>query len=264
MLIILIAILSLSALACAFAWNPETVDLKGTNTSSNIYPNDDKENKFDIYTNNGTIYGIQVGEDFISPDSIAFLIKLDMARIPPNRFTVAGLDKGDQYEVYFSVREKSFCILFYASGPRRGTCALFEKTDGSWISRVSLTVRSIDSGQIYNTMNYEIGFILTDAERDAYGSVKFIISKQYLYSLGARGNLVTGIYATTRSGGGGTPGSGTQMDRCPASGAASWALQGDIPDLPAGILLLAFPIIAIYAYLKRFRRVAAYGFKATL
>lgn len=260
-------ILLLSTLTPVLAWNPQTEDLPGTNTSSNIYPNNDKENRFDIYTNNNTVCGIQVGEDFTKPDSIAFLIKLDMAHAPSNRFTVRGLNNGDQYEVYFSIGEKSFCMLFRASGPSRGTCTFFEKTDNSWISRVSLTVVNIDSGRAYNTEDYKIGFILTDAGRNTYGFVKFIISKQYLHDLGAQGTLISGIYATARSGGGGTPGSGTQMDRCPASGAASWPLQGGIPDLPAGVLMLIFPIIAIYAHyahLKHSRRAPSHGLKTAL
>ena len=94
--------------------------------------------------------------------------------------------------------------------------------------------------------------------------MKFVISKQYLYELGTRGNLVTGIYATTRSSGNGSPGSGTEMDRCPATGSVSWTLQGDIPDLPLGALLLALPLLALYAYLRRSRRGSTYDFKANL
>ncbi|MEM2523030.1 MAG: hypothetical protein QXW82_07785 [Candidatus Bathyarchaeia archaeon] len=172
------------------------------------------------------------------------------------------MSRGDQYEVYFRIGEIDFCILFRASGRSRGTCTLFNRTGGgAWTSCVSLTVNNIASGTLYNTADYKIGFILTNAAAISYGSVKFVISKQYLYDLGARGNLVTSIYATTRSGGTGTPSTGTEMDRCPASGYATWTLQGDIPDLPAGILLLAFPLIAIYAYLKRSKGVSAYGFK---
>lgn len=260
-LILLILTLLLSAeLPPAFGWNPTTEDLTGTNSSSNTYPNNRPDNRYDIYTA-ASIYGIQVGEDFTSPDSVAFLMKLDVAPSVRNRFTVSGMSDGDQYEMYFSIGVKDFCILFRAAGGSRGTCTLFNGTGGSWSSRVSLTVNNIVSGRLYNTTDYKVGFILTDATRTSYGSVKFVISKQYLYDLGARGNLVTGIYATTRSRGTGTPATGTQMDRCPASGTASWTLQGDIPDLPAGILLLAFPLIAIYAYLKRSKGVTAYGFK---
>ena len=216
-------------------------------------------NRFDIY-NSTEEAGIQVGEDFEEPESIAFLIKLDMGEKPDYRFTVDYMDRGDQYEIYFSIGEGSFCILFTADGPSSGICTLFNKTDG-WSSTVSLKVTNIVSGEIYNTTDFKIGFILTDASEKEWGYVKFIISKQYLFELGARGYLVTGIYATTRSSGEGNPGSGMMMDRCPAEGTAEWKLQGDIPDLPMGILFLAFPIIAIYAYLKRSRSGVAHSLK---
>ncbi|MEM3162288.1 MAG: hypothetical protein QW056_04820 [Candidatus Bathyarchaeia archaeon] len=254
------AVLLSNVVLPAFGWNPQTTDLQGTNSSSNSYPNNNANNRFDIYTTT-SVCGIQAGEDFTSPESIAFLIKLDMARLAQNRFTISRMRSGDQYEIYFSIDGKDFCILFRASGASQGTCTLFNKTGSSWTSRASLTATNIASGRAYNTADYKIGFILTNAGATTPGSVKFIISKQYLYDLGARGNLVTGIYATTRSSGTGIPGTGTQMDRCPASGYASWTLQGDIPDLPAGILLLALPLIAIYAYLKRSGSVTAYGLK---
>ncbi|MCS7096332.1 MAG: hypothetical protein RMK50_04660 [Nitrososphaerota archaeon] len=256
----IIMLLLYCKLPYAFGWNPATTDLAGTESSLNTYADNNVNNRFDIYAGS-SICGMQAGEDSASPDSIAFLMKLDVGQTRSTRFTVSRMSSGDQYEVYFSIGGREFCILFRATEGSRGTCTLFNRTGGSWSSRVSLTVNSIVSGTLYSTTDYKIGFILTDATRTSYGSIKFIISKQYLYDLGARGNLVAGIYATARSGGTGTPGTGVLMDRCPASSYASWVLQGDIPDLPAGILLLAFPLIAIYVYLKRSKGMKAYGLK---
>ncbi|MCS7096329.1 MAG: hypothetical protein RMK50_04645 [Nitrososphaerota archaeon] len=165
------------------------------------------------------------------------------------------MTSGDQYEVKFSIGTVQFSILFTAHGSAGGTCRLFYRntSGGSWASSASLTVTNIRSGKTYSSPGQEIGFNLEDAAKNKPGFVKFIMHKNHLYMLGARGNLVTGIYAVALAGGNGLPGGGVDPpnDRCPASGTVSWALQGDIPDLPAGILLLAFPLIAIYAYLRR-------------
>lgn len=268
-LVLALALLSLASLVSggvrqALAWNPSTSDLPGTDSSSKSYDDNKFENRFDIPTATKTIYGLQVGEDFGDTDSIAFLIKLDVGDGVTHRFTVDKMRVGDQYEVYFTIGDVSFCILFCASGSSQGNATLYKREDGSWSSQASLTVSTIRSGEHYRTTDYKIGFTLTDATASDYGSVKFVISKQYLYELGARGSLVTGIYATTRESGDGTPGSGTEMDRCPATGSVSWTLQGDIPDLPFGALLLALPLLALYAYLRRSRRGSTYDFKANL
>jgi len=272
-LVLALALLSLASLVSggvrqALAWNPPTSDLPGTDSSSKNHPNNDFDNRFDIPNTTKTIYGLQVGEDFGDTDSIAFLIKLDVGEGASHRFTVAKMSAGDQYEVYFTIGNVSFCILFRASGSSQGkaqgNATLYKQVNGSWSSQVSLFVLDIQSGTLYNTTDYKIGFTLTNATADDYGSVKFVISKQYLYDLGARGNLVTGIYATTRSSGTGLPGSGTEMDRCPATDSVSWKLEGDIPDLPLGALLLALPLLALYAYLRRSRRGSTCDFKANL
>jgi len=244
----------------ALAWNPSTSDLPGTDSSSNDYAPKDANSRFDIATETETTYGLEAGED---DDSIAFLIKLDKGH-PQFCFRVSRMQDGDQYEVYFTIGNPSFCILFRASGPSAGTATLYKQEGGSWISQVSLTVSNIQPGVHYHTDDFEIGFTLRDATPNDFGFVKFVISKYLLYKAGARGNLVTGIYATTRSSGTGSPGSGTQMDRCPAEGSVNWTLQGDIPDLPLGALLLALPLIALYAYLRRSRRGSTYDFKANL
>jgi len=262
-LLILVSLVS-GGVRQALAWNPSTSDLPGTDNSSNRYPDNDSDNRFDISNATGTTYGLEAGEDFTAPDSIAFLIKLDPGDGVPHRFTVDRMQGGDQYEVYFTIGTVSFCILFRASGSSAGTATLYKYESGSWTLKVSLTPTTIQSGEHYHTTDYKIGFTLTNAGQTSFGSVKFVISKQYLYDLGARGKLVTGINATTRSGGGGSPGSGTQKDRCPAEGSVSWTLQGDIPDLPLGALLLALPLIALYAYLRRSRSGSTYDFKANL
>jgi hypothetical protein len=268
-LVLALALLSLASLLSggvwrALAWNPPTDDLPETDSSSKYYPDNEPENRFDIPNATKTIHGLQVGEDFGDTDSIAFLIKLDVGKGVPHSFTVNNMEAGDQYEVYFTIGDVSFCILFRASGSSAGTATLYKQVNGSWSSQVSLPVSNIQSGTHYNTIDYRIGFTLTDATTKDYGSVKFVISKQYLYGLGARGNLVTGIYATTRSSGDGSPGWGTEMDRCPAEGSVRWTLQGDIPDLPLSALLLALPLIALYAYLRRSRSGSTYDFKANL
>ena len=187
-LVLALALLSLASLVSggvwrALAWNPPTGDLSGTDSSSKSYGDNDFRNRFDIPNATKTIYGLQVGEDFGDTDSIAFLIKLDVGAGVPHRFTVARMNKSDQYEVYFTIGDVSFCILFRASGSSAGTATLYKQVNGSWSSQVSLTVSGIRSREHYNTEDYKIGFTLTDATASDYGSVKFVISKQYLYCL---------------------------------------------------------------------------------
>lgn len=245
----------------AFAWDPPEggmQDLPGTDSSSNYNVTED-ERRFDIYTEN--TMGIRVGED---RDSIAFQIKLaplievtGEALLKKKKnyygFLIDNMTNADQYEVQFSIGDINFSILFIAHGSAHGSCKLFYYTNGSWTLSVTLTVTDIVSGRTYTSTGQEIGFNLEDAKKNKPGLVKFIVNKNHLYALGARGNLVTGIFAIALAGGNGQPGGGvsTPNDRCPASGYASWALQGDIPDLPTGILVLAVPLIAIYAYLRR-------------
>jgi hypothetical protein len=252
--LLILASLLPSRLRQALAWNPSVSDLSGTDSSSDDYVNTAALNRFDIPGRTGT-NGLQAGED---TDSIAFLVKLDMGTA---RFQVSGMSARDQYEVYFTIGTVSFCILFHATGASAGTCTLFKLVDSSWSSQVSLTPTTITSGTLYSTTDWKIGFILTDATDTAYGSVKFVISKSYLVSLGASGSVVTGIYATAYSSGDGSPGTGVLRDRCPSTGSVSWTLGGNIPDLPMGILLLALPLIAVYAYLRRSKRRLTYGFK---
>ncbi|MEM2815893.1 MAG: hypothetical protein QXY34_01765 [Candidatus Bathyarchaeia archaeon] len=248
---ILLAILLFSHIHQVSAWDPSAQDLQGTNSSSN---NDvgGSNVRYDIYTDT-TIYGIQVGED---SDSIAFLIKL--APATRRYFTVNSMIYGDQYEVQFTIGEKSFSLLFRATGRRRGVCSLYYKnaSETSWSSSEYFTRTNIASGTTYTSSSGNIGFTLRDASSTTYGSVKLIVKKDLLYNLGARGSMVTGIFAITLAGGNGQPGGGvaTPNDRCPASGYASWTLQGDIPDLPAGVLVLTIPLIAIYAYFRRSRK----------
>lgn len=242
-----------------YAWNPSTNDLKGTESSSN---SDVAGNnlRFDIYTDTG-ICGVQVGED---DDSIAFLIKLAPESASGKCFRVDQMRPGDQYEVRFIIGPRNFSMLFKALEVRKGTCSLYYSTTGgaSWSLGESFTAE-IKSETLYNSSSGNTGFILKDATVKLWGYVKFIVKKDYLFSLGARGSLVTGIFAIALAGGNGQPGEGVDKpnDRCPESGTATWTLKGDIPDLPMGILLLAFPIIAIYAYLKRSKGGVAHGLK---
>lgn len=249
--LIIAASLFSSQIPTAYAWNPSTNDLPGTDTSSDTDVN--RVNlRFDIYTSISQTYGLQAGED---GDSIAFLIKLSPSP-SSNKFTVSGLQTGDQYEVEFTIGNVEFSIIFIATSARvsQGSCYLYYRVSGgSWSSAESFSVTSISSGTVYTSTSGNIGFCLTDSTKNSYGSVKFIIKKQRLYDLGARGSLVSGIYAIALANGNGQPGGGatTPNDRCPSSESVNWQLGGDIPDLPSGILLLSLPLLAIYAYLKR-------------
>lgn len=249
-----------------FAWDPsegKMQDLDGTESSCDYNVAGDAR-RFDIYTENTR--GIQVGED---DDSIAFRIKLaplievtGEALLKKKRayygFLIDNMTSGDQYEVRFSIGDLIFSILFTAIGGASGTCRLYyyNTTVGSWASSASLTAENIKSGKTYSSPGREIGFNLEDATKNKAGLVKFIIGKNHLYNLGARGNLVMDIYAIALADGNGLPGGDveTPNDRCPASGYASWTLQGDIPDLPAGIIVLTAPLIAVYAYFRCSRK----------
>jgi len=253
--LLVLALLMSSAEQRVLAWNPEASDLPGTDSSSNDYDGKSSNNRFDISGGTGTC-GLQVGMD---SDSIAFLVKLDPGQSERTRFSVSQMGNGDQYEVYFTIGEASFCMLFQATGRKEGVAKLYKNESGNWSLCNSLGVENIKSGSHYNDASYHIGFTLTDAETNSHGSVKFVINRHRLYELGARGSLVSYIYAATRSNGTGTPGSGTQMDRCPATGTVTWDLGEEIPDLPLGALLLVFPLIALYAYLRRSRSGPAHG-----
>ena len=234
--------------------DPTTSDLDGTNSSTNSYT--DANRRFDIYTDTN-VYGMQKGED----GSIALLIKL-APLLNSYGFTINGMVVGDTYEVYFTIGEYDFYMKFYvtrrAGQNRWGKCELYYRpTGGSWSSGSSISEQKISNGTLYTSVDDNIGFKIVASTTNNWGYVKFIAKKTYLYDLGARGSLVSNIYSRTLS-------YSTQMDRCPASGSVSWNLQGDIPDLPLGALLLALPLIALYAYLRRSRSGSTYGFKPNL
>ena len=254
----LVSIIS-GSISPAWAWNPtEMQDLPGTDNSID-YDVSGANGRFDIYTAGGT-NGLQVGED---GDSIAFLIKLANSSEPGTRFAIQNLATGDQYEVGFTIGNYTFAILFRAIiirlfiiTIRIGTCSLYYKltSGGSWSSAEYYLRMGLTSGATYTSANGNIGFALANATSTSPGSVKFIIKKQRLYDLGARGSLVSDIYALAAANGNGQPYTGTPNDRCPSTGGASWTLQGDIPDLPMGILILTIPLIAIYIYLNKHMR----------
>jgi len=250
--ILILACLIISHTPHAHAWNPSTSDLSGTNSSTNNNVGGIRR-RFDIYTDTN-INGLQAGED---TDSIAFLIKLAPLQ-GNNGFTVSGMQSSDQYELRFTIGNYTFAILFRASGSRAGACRLYYRNTNNpqWSSGESFTRRRISSGTVYTSTSGNIGFALTDATSTNPGSVKFIMKKDYLYILGARGNLVLDIYALATANGNGQPYTGTPNDRCPSTGGATWTLQGDIPDLPMGILILTLPLIAIYIYLSRHPKIS--------
>jgi len=256
LVILILACLIISQAPPAHAWNPSTSDLSGTNSSTNNNVGD-ANRRFDIYTDT-SINGLQAGED---TDSAAFLIKLAPRIRVGNRwygFTVRGMQRGDQYELRFTIGNYTFAILFRASGSSAGTCRLYYRAINSqqWSAGEYFTRTRISSGTVYNSPSGNIGFVLTSATSTSPGSVKFIMKKDYLYSLGARGSLVSDIYALATANGNGQPYTGTPNDRCPSTGGVSWTLQGDIPDLPTGILILALPLIAIYIYLSRHPKIS--------
>ena len=169
-------------------------------------------------------------------------------------FSATGMTANDQYEIDFTLGDEDFAMLFQATGAAAGIMKLFYRATGggAWSNGDTHTVGTIVSGTAYQSVSTDIGFTLTDSTAST-GYVKFVVTKNYLATLGATSNAVTGIFAANFAGGTGEAGSGgaTPNDRSPSSGGASWTLTAAIPDFPFGTLILVLPVMSIYLILKR-------------
>ncbi len=245
-LILILLVFLLSSSPMAFAWDPTTNDLSGTNSSTDYSVAADFL-RFDI---DSTTAGLQIGED---AESIAFL--LVMAPISgQNGLKVFTMEAGDQYQISFTISLTDFALVFRASDRRAGSLKLFYKDIASEIWETdgdTMSVSKMDSGEAYISVQGNIGFTLTDGT-----SVKLVISKYYLVEKGASEISVTRISGATFALGDGTPGSGgaDPNDRCPASGEVSFSLLQGIDDFPHGTLVLAIPVMGLYVLFRRKKR----------
>ncbi len=236
---ILLAILLLTHLSTspmAFAWDPATDGLGGTDSSTDTNVAGALR-RFDI---DSTTAGLQIGED---GDSIAFLLVM-VPLSGGNGFRITGMVVGDQYQVSFTIASTDFTLVFRASGSKAGTLTLFYGGSTGEIFSVS----NVKSGTAYRSVSGDIGLTLTSGT-----SIKLVVSKGYLYSLGGTETVITGIFGATFEAGDGTPGSGgaTPKDRCPASGEVSFSLLQGIDDFPHGTLVLAIPVMGLYVLFRR-------------
>ncbi len=241
----LVLVLFLTVTPMAMAWDPATDDLGGTASSTDTSVAGALL-RFDI---DSTIAGLQIGED---GDSIAFL--LVMAPVSGgNGFRIPGMAVGDQYQVSFTIASTDFALVFRASGSKTGTLTLFYKdtASSSWSTGELFSLPSMKSGTAYQSVQGDIGLTLTSG-----ASVKLVVSKDYLYSLGATETVITGIFGATFELGDGSPGSGaaTPNDRCPSSGGTTFSLQQGIDDFPHGTLVLAIPVMGLYVLFTRKKR----------
>jgi hypothetical protein len=168
-------------------------------------------------------------------------------------YDATGMTANDQYEIDFTIGEEDFAMLFQATGAAAGTMKLFYRATGggAWSDGETYVVGSITSGTPYQSPS-DLGFTLTSSTATV-GSVKLVVTKTILATLGATSNTVTGIFAANFAGGTGAAGSGgaTPNDRSPSSGGASWTLSEAIPDFPHGTLVLMAPVISAYLVLRK-------------
>ena len=239
---IMLAILLLTNLSTsptAFAWNPATDVLSGTDSSTD-YSIVGALLRFDI---DSTIAGIQIGED---AESIAFLLVINDFKIPP-------MPVGDQYQVAFTISSTDFTLLFITSGIKAGVLTLSYKdtASSSWDTGETMSVSAIGSGVAVRSVQGNIGLTLTTGT-----SVKLVVAKAILYELGGTETAITGIFGATFENGDGTPGSGGAIpnDRCPASEGATFSLLQGIDDFPHGTLVLAIPVMGLYVLFSRKKR----------
>ena len=238
-LILILLVLLFSSSTAAFAWDPATDDLSGTDSSTD-YSIVGALLRFDIDSTNA---GIQIGED---GESIAFLL------VMPN-FAMPGMSAGDQYQVSFTIASKDFALVFLASAFKDGRIKLFYKDTASstWSIAETTSVLGIGSGVAVRSVQGNIGLTLTSGT-----SVKLVVAKALLCSSGGTETAITGISGATFENGDGTPGSGgaTPNDRCPASGGVSFSLMQGIDDFPHGTLVLAIPVMGLYVLFSRKKR----------
>ena len=198
--------------------------------------------------------GLQAGDD---TTTLAFA---DMLECNLSSFRVGNMSAGDKYEVYFSFDTKNISMCFVATGSDSGKLGLFYKDSGSggWSAGEAFTQAGITSGVSYSSVNDYVGFKLTDASGSTRGSVKFVVTRAYLYNtVGARGSQVISIDGYTYKGSSTStnPGAdgGTQKDRCPSgSNTAVYSLTGGVlPEFPLGALILAMPMMIVYICMRR-------------
>ncbi|MCK5642904.1 MAG: hypothetical protein KAJ19_18990 [Gammaproteobacteria bacterium] len=246
---ILLAILlfaNLSTSPTALAWNPTTSGLSGTNTSPDTSVAG-AARRFDI---DSATAGIWAGED---ADSIAFTIQL-MPKSAGQGFKANGHTVNDQYEIDFTIGETDFAIFFIATAAAAGIVKVFYKATGgpTWLNGETHSQSGIGSGSAFRSVSLNIGFTLTSSGASADGLVTLVVTKNYLATLGATFNTVTGIFAANFASSNGDPGGGVSAnDRCPTSSGASWTLSEAIPDFSFGTLILMLPVISIYLILTR-------------
>jgi len=246
---ILLAILLLTNLSTsptAFAWDPATSDLSGTNTST-----DASVRRLDI---DSTTAGLQIGED---GESMAFTIQLG-PKLTGQGFKAVGMTAGDQYEIDFTIADENFAILFIATGSAEGIMKVLHKATGepTWLNPETHSQPGIGSGTHYRSLSLNIGFTLTSSGTATNGLVKLVVAKALLYGLGGTETVVTGIFGATFENGDGTPGSGgvTPNDRCPSSEGVAFSLLQGIDDFPHGTLVLAIPVMGLYVLFSRKNR----------
>jgi len=238
-LLVILLLTNLSTSPVAFAWIEETSDLSGTDSSTD-YSVAGAFLRFDI---DSTIAGLQIGED---AESIAFLLVLAPLSAP-NGFKVVAMTEGDQYQISFTIASTDFSLLFNASGSKAGSLTLFYKdtASSSWNTGATHSESKMTSGDAYRSVQGDIGFTLTDGT-----SVKLVVAKPYLYSLGGTETTVTGIFGSTFALGG----EANPNDRCPASGEVAFSLLQGIDDFPHGTLVLAIPMMGLYVLFRRKKR----------
>jgi len=163
---------------------------------------------------------------------------------------------GDKYETYFTIGSQEFAMFFVATSASAGILSLYYKVDASWTLAETHTQGSVTSGTRFESSNGNIAAKLTNSDPSSFGVVKLEAKKSRLTELGATGSSVTNIAGYTYSGSSTTPtgpsaDGGTKKDRCPAgTGYASYTM-GAVPEFPLGAFILAIPVIAIYAYLRK-------------
>lgn len=234
LILILLIFISFSS-PMAYAWDPTTNDLSGTDSSTTSL-----SDRFDI---DSATAGIQIGED---GDSIAFLLKLP-------EFTMPGMTAGDQYQISFTIASTDFALVFRALASKDGSITLFYKETAlpDWSTGDSHTEPNMKSNEVYISVFGDVGFTIVSRS-----SLKLVVSKARLYELGGTETVVTGISGTTFEAGDGTPGNSgaTPNDRCPASGDASFSLLQGIDDFPHGTAVLTIPLIGLYVLFTRRKR----------
>lgn len=242
-LILILLVFLLSSSPAAFAWDPTTNDLRGTDSSTTSL-----SDRFDI---DSTTAGLQIGED---GGSIAFTMQL-VPKLAGKGFKANGLTVDDQYEIDFTIGEKDFAILFIATGAAAGIVKVFYKVTGgpTWSNGETHSQSGIVSGTPYRSVSLNIGFTLTSSGPSSDSLVELVVTKNCLATLGATGASVTGIFAANFASGTGEPGLGeaTPNNRCPSIGGAVWTLSEAKPDFPYGMLVLVISVMGLYVLFRR-------------